>query len=65
MRHCLVMANKIAKLTFINNKLITTQGVTPSPYLGCVAPTGLKRRVFLFTHRLRSGLLLLHPDGVF
>ena len=33
-------------------------------YPGCVAPTGLKQWVFFFTHRLRSGLRLLHPDGV-
>ena len=33
-------------------------------YSGCAAPTGLKQQVFLFTHRLRSGLRLLHPDGV-
>jgi hypothetical protein len=33
-------------------------------YPGCIAPTGLKQQVFLLTHRLRSGLLMLHPDGV-
>ncbi len=33
-------------------------------YLGCAAPPGLKQKVFLFTHRSRSGLRLLHPDGV-
>ena len=33
-------------------------------YPGCAAPTGLKQSVFLFTHRLRSGLRLLHPTGV-
>jgi len=33
-------------------------------YPGCAAPTGLKQLGFLLTHRLRSGLLLLHPDGV-
>ncbi|MBF8276196.1 MAG: hypothetical protein HW390_1269 [Candidatus Brocadiaceae bacterium] len=33
-------------------------------YPGCAAPTGLKQQVSLFTHRSRSGLLLLHPDGV-
>ena len=28
MRHCLVMADKVVKLPFIVNKLITIQGVT-------------------------------------
>ena len=30
MCHCLVMAEKIAHLPFIVNKLITNQGVTPT-----------------------------------
>jgi len=29
MRHCLVMADKVVKLPFIVNNLITNQGVTP------------------------------------
>ena len=31
MRHCLVMADKVAKLTFVVSKLITNQWVTPIP----------------------------------
>ena len=31
----------------------------------CAAPTGLKQSVYPITHRLRSGLRLLHPYGVF
>ena len=36
MRHCLVMADKLAHLPFIVNKLITNQGVTPTT---CVSQT--------------------------
>ncbi len=31
MRHCLVMVDNVAKLPSLVNKLITNQGVTPSP----------------------------------
>ena len=40
----------------------------PTLYMGtsrnCAAPTGLKKPETLLTHRLRSGLRLLYPDGV-
>ena len=32
MRHCLVMAYKVAKCPFVVNNIITNQGVTPYPH---------------------------------